>query len=109
MPVYSPMDASGPPVLTLALQGPIARDDLPGLCERVDARLTELGEGAVVECDVQGAEPDAVTVDVLARLQLSARRHGAIVRLRGSTPELCSLVEFMGLSEVVCVLSTPRT
>jgi ABC-type transporter Mla MlaB component len=97
------MDASGPPVLTLAFQGPIARDDLPGLCDSVDALLTECGEGAVVEFDVRGAAPDAVTVDVLARLQLSARRHGCVVRLQGGTPELCSLVEFMGLSEIVCV------
>jgi ABC-type transporter Mla MlaB component len=103
------MDALAPPVLTLALQGPIARADLPALCDRIDALLTQLGDGAVVECDVQGAEPDAVTVDVLARLQLSARRYGCVVRLRGGTPELCSLVEFMGLSEVVCVLSSPRS
>jgi ABC-type transporter Mla MlaB component len=96
------MDASGPPVLTLALRGPIAPDDLPGLCERVDALLTELGEGAVVECDVHGAEPDAVTIDALARLQLATQRHGCRVRLRGSTPELCELLEFMGLADVLC-------
>ena len=46
---------------------------------------------------------DAGTVDALARLQLSARRGGACLRLRNATPALCELVDFMGLSEVLGV------
>jgi ABC-type transporter Mla MlaB component len=62
-----------------------------------------LGESsaAVALCDVNGVEPDAVTVDALARLQLAARRTGCCVRLRHASDELLELVAFMGLSEVL--------
>ena len=55
----------------------------------------------VIFCDVHGVSPDAVTVDALARLQLAARRHQCKVRLRGASDELCELVAFMGLSDVL--------
>jgi ABC-type transporter Mla MlaB component len=95
------MGAPPPTTLAFRIHGPIARADLPGLCERVCALLTVSGaEGAL--CDVCDVVPDAVTVDALARLQLAARRCGCTVRLRGASPELCALVEFMGLADVVC-------
>ena len=53
-----------------AIWGPIAPEDLPGLCDRVCALLHERGPGPV-RCDVTGVAPDAVTVDALARLQLT--------------------------------------
>jgi ABC-type transporter Mla MlaB component len=83
-----------------AIWGPIARDDLPGLCERVCALLHGFGPG-VIRCDVAGVEPDAVTVDALCRLQLAARRHGCRVQLRNASPELCDLIDFMGLTYVL--------
>ena len=52
-------------------------------------------------CDVHGVTADAVTVDALARLQLAARRHQCQVRLRGASDELCALVAFMGLNDVL--------
>jgi len=55
----------------------------------------------VVFCDVQGFAADAVTLDVLARLQLAARRHRCQVRLRGASNELRELVTFMGLRDVL--------
>jgi hypothetical protein len=54
-----------------------------------------------VVCDVAGVEPDAVTVDALARLQLAARRHGYRVLLQGASPELLEIVELMGLTDVL--------
>jgi ABC-type transporter Mla MlaB component len=91
---------TGPHTLAFDIRGPIARDDLPGLCDRVCALLG--GAGAKVAfCDVLGVEPDAVTVDALARLQLAARRHGCRVRLRHASDELRELVEFMGLADVL--------
>ena len=51
--------------------------------------------------DVGTFEPDAVTVDALARLQLAARRHGFLVRLRHASAELLELVAFMGLADVL--------
>ena len=51
--------------------------------------------------DVAGYEPDAVTVDALARVQLAARRHGFRMRLRHASSELLELVAFMGLADVL--------
>jgi ABC-type transporter Mla MlaB component len=83
-----------------AIWGPIARDDLPGLYHRVCVLLHERGPG-VVRCDVTGVEPDAVTVDALARLQLAARRLGCQVRLANASSELRELISYMGLSDVL--------
>jgi ABC-type transporter Mla MlaB component len=94
------MGASAPETLAFAIRGPITRADLPGLCDRVCVLLTE-NPTRVAFCDVRGVEPDAATVDALARLQLGARRHACQVRLRGASDELLALVAFMGLSDVL--------
>jgi ABC-type transporter Mla MlaB component len=86
--------------MDFGIWGPIGREDLPGLCDRVCALLEGSGDG-VADCDVSGVEVDAVTVDALARLQLAARRQGCRVRLRNASAELRELVEFMGLSDVL--------
>jgi ABC-type transporter Mla MlaB component len=94
------MAVPAPPTIAFAVGGPIARADLPGLCERVCALLEESCAGVAL-CDASGVEPDAVTVDALARLQLAARRHGCQVRLRNASDELLELVSFMGLRDVL--------
>ena len=86
--------------IAFAIHGPILRSDLPGLCDRVCAILTDAPADEAL-CDVRGVEPDAVTVDALARLQLAARRRGCRVRLRHASPALLDLVAFMGLTEVL--------
>ena len=86
--------------ISFAIEGPIARDDLPGLCDRVCALLQGTDAGVAL-CDVSGVDVDAVTVDALARLQLAARRHDCRVRLRHASTELLELVAFMGLSDVL--------
>jgi ABC-type transporter Mla MlaB component len=87
------------PTAAFAIRGPISRDDLPGLCERVCSILS--GSSGDVACDVHDVEPDAVTVDALARLQLGARRSGCRVHLQRASPELRELVDFMGLTDVL--------
>ncbi len=87
------------PTVAFAIRGPISRDDLPGLCERVCSILA--GCSGDVDCDVRGVEPDGVTVDALAPLQLGARRSGCRVRLHGASRELRELVDFMGLTDVL--------
>jgi ABC-type transporter Mla MlaB component len=87
-------------MVAFSIRGPIARAELPGLCDRVCAVL-EQGHAAVVLCDVHGVDPDAVTVDALARLQLAALRHGCQVRLCDASDELVELVAFMGLTNVL--------
>ena len=94
------MATAAPRTITFAVWGPIARSDLRGLCDRVCALFSSTLPG-VAYCDVDGVEPDAVTVDALARLQLAARRTGSQVRLRNASPELLGLVAFMGLSDVL--------
>lgn len=86
--------------ITFAIYGPIARADLPGLCERVCGMLSQSG-AAIAFCEVGGVDPDAVTVDALARLQLAARRHGCQVRLTRASEQLRELIAFMGLEDVL--------
>jgi ABC-type transporter Mla MlaB component len=92
--------AAQAPQTTFAVHGPITHADLPGLCDRVCA-LLERSRAGVAFCDVGSVEPDAVTVDALARLQLAAHRHGCQVRLRNASDELLELVGFMGLRDVL--------
>ena len=92
--------ATTQPTIAFGVRGPIARNDLPGLCERI-CSLLEDSHAGVALCDVSGVEPDAVTVDALARLQLAAHRRGCQVRLRNASTELLELVTFMGLTDVL--------
>jgi len=94
------MRGQSPSTVSFSVRGPISRDDLSGLCDRICGLLGASG-ATVAYCDVSGVEPDAVTVDALARLQLGARRHGCRVRLRNASPELRELVAFMGLQDVL--------
>lgn len=94
------MTARAPQAIAFAIGGPIERSDLPGLCERV-CSLLESTSAVVALCDVRSVDPDAVTVDALARLQLAARRHGCRVRLCHASSELRELVAFMGLRDVL--------
>ena len=94
------MGSTAPQTVDVAIRGPIARDDLPGLYDRVCAFL-ERNRGDIVLCDVSGVEPDAVTIDALSRLQLGAHRHDCRVRLRNASSELIELVTFMGLRDVL--------
>ena len=93
------MPTPGPHEVAFAIRGPITRADLPGLCERACRLLG--AEGSVIACEVDGVEPDAVTVDALARLQLAAQRCGCEVRLRNASSALLELVELMGLTHVL--------
>jgi ABC-type transporter Mla MlaB component len=94
------MGVSASQSVDFAIRGPISREDLPGLCNRVCRVLTET-RAATVVCDVRGVEPDAVTVDALCRLQLACRRQCCQVRLRNASDELLTLVAFMGLSDIL--------
>jgi hypothetical protein len=56
-----------------------------------------------LSCDVHALPADGGAVDALARLQVAARRVGLELRLRHASPELCCLLRFTGLEEVLCV------
>jgi len=56
----------------------------------------------MVLCDVAGvSDPDCATVDALARMQLTAKRLGSGLLLRGASDELHELLAMAGLCEVV--------
>jgi ABC-type transporter Mla MlaB component len=85
----------------LALSDSITRADIQRLCDWV---RSVLGHGRVelVACDVAAIlSPDAVTLDALSRLQLTARRSGGRVLLLHARVELRELVALTGLSEVL--------
>ena len=54
-------------------------------------------------CDVRALPADAGAVDALARLQLAARRVGIELRLCHASRDLCCLIRFTGLEEVLRV------
>jgi ABC-type transporter Mla MlaB component len=56
-----------------------------------------------VVLDVSAFAPDAVTIDALARFQLTARRLGQRLQLREASDELRELIAFVGLSDVLRV------
>ena len=94
------MPTTGPHEVAFAIRGPIRRADLPGLCDRVCAVLAE-STAIVADCDVAGVDPDAVTVDALARLQVAAMRRGCAVHVQNASEPLLELVELMGLTHVL--------
>jgi anti-anti-sigma regulatory factor len=58
-------------------------------------------------CDVHAvAEPDAATVDALARVQVLVKRSGREMLVRGVDNQLRDLILFMGLDDVL--LLEPR-
>ncbi|MET8942116.1 STAS domain-containing protein [Streptomyces sp. NPDC004542] len=89
------VDANTPAVLVLP--GPVTQDEVSGLCDDVRALLNASGAGVVV-CDVAGLGPCGLgAVDLLARLELAARRAGGRIRLRDPTPALRALLDLVGL------------
>lgn len=89
------VDAEEPAVLVLP--GPVSRDGTAGLCAALRA-LLEDGGARVVVCDAGGIGPPGLAaVDLLARLQLTARRAGGRIRLRDPGPALLGLLDLVGL------------
>jgi hypothetical protein len=54
-----------------------------------------------VTCDVTGVPPNLTALDALARLQLTARRLGGRIRLRGASADITLLIDFAGVDEVL--------
>ena len=86
------------PSIVFPIGGPIAREELPALCESF--RVAAEGRNEII-CDIGGIGADLVAVDALARVALTAKRLGCTVRVRGASDELCRLAAFLGLDCVV--------
>jgi hypothetical protein len=82
------------------LDSALTPDDVRPLCARV-RRLLAASGARVLVCDVGEAAPDCVTVDALARLQLTAGRFGGRLRLRHASRELRALIDLTGLRGIV--------
>jgi hypothetical protein len=98
-PPFAPLPASNSP--DFVISSVIGRGDIPALCARARAALEAIDVDSLV-CDVGAiVEPDAVTIDAIARLQLTARRLGRRIQLRDASGRLLELLAFVGLSEVL--------
>ena len=74
---------------------------VPALCTQLRSIL-DAAPTTDVLCDVDElTDPDLVTIDALARLQLTARRLGGSIRLCNARQELLELLELAGLQEAI--------
>ncbi|MGS2589940.1 STAS domain-containing protein [Streptomyces hebeiensis] len=115
------MDATEP--ISLALVGTLTPADVPRLCAELSLKLRDTprapgdagppgdigppwGDAAPevvhdVICDVTRLDrANLAAVDALARLRLTALRHGRRLRLVGAGRELRLLLDLVGLAEV---------
>ncbi|MFH9688469.1 STAS domain-containing protein [Streptomyces sp. NPDC017413] len=106
------VDTENPIALTVT--GRVSRAVVPGLCVELERALADprgaaLDPGAAVDCDVGGViRPDLTLVEAVARLALVARRSGRTLRLRRVPPELRSLLDLVGLADVVTLDEGPE-
>jgi hypothetical protein len=91
--------AHGPSTGLFVIAGPIGEGDDPRLCERLRHIINSDGE--LIVCDVGALPANVRTIEALARLQLTARRHGHRIRLQRASNELQQLIEFVGLADVL--------
>jgi ABC-type transporter Mla MlaB component len=93
--------------VVLVLEWPLHAPAVAGLCAEVRAAVRSGVD--VVTCDVgRITDPDAGAVDAVARLQLTARRHGGSVRLRRVSRDLRRLLDLAGLGHVIPAVPDDR-
>ncbi|MDI6099961.1 STAS domain-containing protein [Actinoplanes sp. NEAU-A12] len=81
--------------------GAVTRADIPALCADL-AELLHGTPGGIVVCEVTGTPAaDVALVEALARLRLTARRHGRRLHVAGAGPELLTLTGLLGLTDVL--------
>lgn len=108
IPAESPTDCvqvtqppDEPATTIFSFRGRIGREEIGYICGRAGPLLAASEPGLVI-CDVSLVlDPDAATIDALARLQLTARRLGHKVRIRHASHQLKDLLKFTGLQDVV--------
>jgi anti-anti-sigma regulatory factor len=83
------------------LQRPLTGDELAALCRDAAAHV-QLGDAHTLHCDLgRVTAPDRAIVDVVARLALVARRHGAALVLLDPPEELRDVLHLTGLDQLV--------
>ncbi|MGH2898093.1 MAG: STAS domain-containing protein [Solirubrobacteraceae bacterium] len=91
----------------LVIGHPVADGDAPRLCARL-AAIIAAGDANTIVCDVGALRPTTQAVEALARLQLTARRHGRRIRLRRASADLLQVLAFVGLGGVLPALGEAR-
>lgn len=92
---------SGPRTIIVVIGDHPSAATIDALCERVRVLLVHSGVELII-CDVgRLADPDLVAIDLLAHLQLTARRLGRSIRLQPAATELQDLLALVGLSEAL--------
>ena len=87
--------------VTFSVGPAVTRADIPVLCAGLAELLRGRARGLVV-CDVAGVtRPDVAAVEALARLRLTARRHGWRLAVGGAGPDLVRLIRLLGLSDLL--------
>jgi anti-anti-sigma regulatory factor len=87
-------------VAAIFVLGQRERADIPGACDQLVDRIREGGEEPV-RCQLAAVAADLLTVELLLRLQLAARRARGQVVLEGVSPALRVLLDLCGLSGTV--------
>ena len=94
-------DLRDPDNVVVCIRGRVARADAPRLCDRIQAVLRRGGADIVV-CDISAVvDPDLETIEVLARLQLTARRLGRELRLRAVPCGFADLLQYLAFTDVM--------
>jgi hypothetical protein len=88
--------------MTFDVGAPLGPGDIRACCDRLRSLLIET-RAEIAVCDADRLAADALAIEALARIGLTARRLGRQVELRGASPELRDLVAFVGLAEVLPV------
>jgi anti-anti-sigma regulatory factor len=97
----------GERIVVIVVESPVAPADIAGLCARARCELEDSDADRLV-FDVSGLdEVDAVVVDALARVQLTVRRLGGTLELRGADVDLVALLAWMGLDRVLRPVDEP--
>lgn len=87
--------------IVVPMRQPSKPSDVESVCREVCSRLED-ANGLRLVCDVGAiARPDALTLDALARIQLTARRLGRMGSVLGAGPELVRLLDLAGLDDVL--------
>jgi ABC-type transporter Mla MlaB component len=91
----------GVSAVRFVVRATITRTDIPALCTCL-ADLLRGRPGDVVMCDVAAVDrPDVVTVEAVARLRMTARRHGSRLVVTGAGPDLLLLFGLLGLTDLL--------
>ena len=102
------LGSPGRDALVVAIRGRMDVARVADIVRRMDVGVAPRPDVRAVVCDLAGATScDTDAVGALARVALAARRRGLRLWVRNARPELCELVELVGLGHVLPVWPAP--